>query len=856
MKKLVAAVLGFRRRRVRPVSPSGKFAHFRAIGAANDAFLNTLAILSERHHRGGPLAMGMVLSTYESLSAHIETMVGELNAMSGGRYHTLRVRYEAIQREIEMEVLKTHPIEYGSVIVWPEDGEAVRPQVVGPKSARLAAILRTGSHRVPPFFVVSVYGYRAFVEATGLQELVQRVLWSADASDPKSLQAACETVRKAILEATVPPQLAGAVWGAALKLTQLIPSTPGLAVRSSAVVEDSSASFAGQFASVLNVREDGLLDAYKQVVASKYRPESVQYALARGFLDQDVEMPVLVMAMIEPACSGVAYSREPENPDQSLITAVRGLAQPIVDSRVTPDRFLLARGNPRGPVDVARGVQTLCARCHPAGGTIEVPSDPGDGGTTGLDEEAARTVARASWALERQFGTPQDVEWVIDPSGSLFIVQSRPVGAIPGGERPEPNRRSLHGYRILLRGALSASPGAACGRVYHRLDVTSSEDIPKGVVLVVPYTPPSLAGLIWKVAAIVSVGASPTGHMATVAREFGVPCLVGAEHAFAALSPGALVTVDGWEGTVYEGEVRELLPPPGNGPSRGAGDDPVKEMVGRLSASVSPLTLTDPDSLEFVPEKCQTLHDVARFVHQRAMAEMFEIDGLSRQERSHAKRLAWQVPMEVLVVDLGGGLADTGSHTVSPEQILSVPLLALVEGMTDPRLRWTGPVGFDLKGFMSVVVRSSADDQRYGEASFALCARDFVHFSSRLAYHFSTVEAICGESLNENYARFLFFGGAADAERREYRAHFLATVLGYNRFRVKQVGDRVEAVLAKHRPAAIEEALVMLGRLMVSARQLDMFMHSRPAADAFAESFLAGDYGFQFVREGTRGETA
>ncbi len=823
---------------MRPVSPSEKFTHFRAIGAANDAFLNTLAILSEPHRRGGPLAMGTVISIYESLSAPIGTMARELNTMSGGRYEALLARCEAIDREIETEVLKTHPIEYGPLIVWPEDGEAMRPPVVGPKSARLAEILRTSSHRVPPFFVVSVYGYRAFVEATGLQELAQEILWSSDLTDPLSLRAACETIRKAILEASVPSHLAGALWEATLKLTQKGSPSSGLAVRSSAVVEDSSASFAGQFDSVLNVRDEGVLEAYKQVVASKYRPETVRYTLARGFLDQDVEMPVMVMTMIEPASSGVAYSREPEKPGQSLITAVRGLAQPIVDGRVTPDRFLIARGDPRGPMEVVQG------------DTTDSPLDPAVRGGAALTEESARTVARTSWALERHFKAPQDVEWVIDRSGSLFIVQSRPVGMIPASGRAEPDRRTLHGYRILLRGALPASPGAACGRVYHRPDVTSDEEVPEGIVLVVPYTPPRLAGLIWKVAAIVSVGASPTGHMATVAREFGVPCLVGAEHAFAVLPPGALVTVDGWEGTVYEGEVRALLPPPGNGPSRGAGSDPMRDMVGRLLTRVSPLTLTDPDSPEFVPEKCQTLHDVARFVHQRSMAEMFEIDGLSRQERSHAKRLAWRFPMEVLVVDLGGGLAATDSHAVSPDQILSAPLLALLEGMTDPRLRWTGPVGFDLKGFMSVVVRSSADDQRYGEASYALCTGDFIHFSSRLAYHFATVEAICGESLNENYARFRFFGGAAAAERREYRAHFLATILRVNRFQVKQVGDRVEAIFAKHRAPAIEEALVMLGRLMVSARQLDMFMQSRTAADAFAESFLAGDYGFQFVRGG------
>jgi pyruvate,water dikinase len=782
--------------------------------------------------------------------------VKELVAMSGGRYQDLLPRYEAIEREIEREVLKGHAIEYGPLVVWPEDGDANRPPVVGPKSARLADILRTKAHQVPPFFVVSVYGYRAFVEATGLQDLTQRILWSSDLTDPRILRAACESIRAAVLRAAVPPSLAGALWGAALKLRQREPSYTGFAVRSSAVVEDTSVSFAGQFDSVLNVREEGLLEAYKQVVASKYRPETVQYALASGFLDQEMEMPVLVMAMVDADTSGVAYSREPENPDQALITAVRGLAQPIVEGRVTPDRFLVSRTDFRARVEVLQGARASATQCHPAGGVVDVPLDSPASGEAALTEGEARMVAQTSWALERQFGTPQDVEWVIHRSGSLFIVQSRSVSRTPDDNRPGPDRRSLHGYRILLRGALPASRGAASGRVHHRLDLSSDEEVPPGVVLVVPYAPPKLAGFVRKVAAIVSVGGSPTGHMATVAREVGIPCLVGAENAFTTLVPGTLVTVDGWEGTVYEGEVRELLPPPPTRVILGGGENPGGEMLGRLLARVAPLTLTDPDGSEFQPRNCQTLHDIARFVHQRSMAEMFEVEHLSRQERSQARSLAWRIPMPILVVDLGGGLADAGTRTVSPDKILSVPLLALVEGMTDPRLRWAGPVGFDLKGFMSVVVRSTADDQRYGEASYAVCARDFVHFSSRLAYHFATVEAICGESLNENYTRFLFFGGAAAAERREWRAHFLATVLRHNGFRVKQVGDRVEAILAKHRAPVIEEALVMLGRLMIASRQLDMLMQSHAAADVFAESFLVGDYGFQFVRQEARRETA
>lgn len=273
-----------------------------------------------------------------------------------------------------------------------------------------------------------------------------------------------------------------------------------------------------------------------------------------------------------------------------------------------------------------------------------------------------------------------------------------------------------------------------------------------------------------------------------------------------------------------------------------------RERLLRLLERVTPLNLTDPDSPTFDPAHCRTLHDISRFVHQRAMGEMFAIEGLSASERRACRRLAWDRPMEVRLLDLGGAVAPETEREVALENVTSLPLRALLQGMLDSRLRWAGPVGFDLKGFVSVVVRSAADDQRYGEPSYALCSADYLHFASRLAYHFALVDALCGHSVNENYVRFRFHGGAAVAERREWRGQFLAAVLRNNRFLVTHVGDRVDAMLPKRPVEELKESLVTLGRLMVASRHLDMVIESPAAAAVLAEAFLAGDYGFERVR--------
>jgi pyruvate,water dikinase len=848
MLKRLARLFSKRQAKPQRVSVTERFSHFRAIGAANDAFLRNLAALQEKVDSGVVPGLGTVVTAFEALSVPIGSMTKSLVAMSGGRYESLLKTYENLDRELNLEVLKDKPIDFGPMVAWPGDADAARAQVVGPKGARLAEVAKLVGIHVPPFFAVTIYAYEQFMAASGTQDLVNEMLWTSDLADSHTLRSFSDVVTSAIMAASVPPQLERELVSAFLKLRSMA-GVEGVAVRSSAVVEDAESSFAGQFESVLNVAEEGLLDAYRRVVASKYRPEALTYALSRGFLDEDVAMPVVVMAMVAPVAAGVVYTRAPERPECAMVTAVAGLAQSLVDGRVIPDTFMVEEHPPR-VVEVIPGIRSITLRCAAGGGVSEERTEA-LADVPVIEPEVARRVARSAWALEQHFGSPQDVEWAIDSQGTLYVVQTRPLHISALQAKAGAPGARIEGYRVLLHGAARASVGSACGRVYRLADAMRADEVPEGAVLVVPTTSPRLAGVMGRVAAVVSAAGSATGHMATVAREFEVPCLVGAEAAMSTFEDGQLVTVDGFSGTVYEGEVPELLRAPAARGNVRPQRDAVRESLQRLVGRVAPLTLTDPDSPSFRPSECRTFHDIARFVHQRAMAEMFATERLTARERRTTKRLRWNVPMDLILLDLGGGLAPFSGRVLPLEYVNSAPLLALIEGMTDGRLRWAGPVGFDLKGFMSVVVRSAADDQRYGEPSYALCAADFVNFSARLAYHFATVDSVCGATVNENYARFLFFGGAAIAQRREWRAHFLATVLRFNGFVVKHVGDRVEAILAKRTAEEVEESLVMLGRLMVASRHLDMLMESRAAAETFAEAFLSGDYGFEFVRQRT-----
>jgi pyruvate,water dikinase len=838
----------FRRRpQFRRISAAEKYACFRAIGASNDAFLHLLAGLMERVDHPTPPPLGSAAAALQSLSCHVGSMARALVAMTGGRHEDLLRRHETLERETRLEVLRVQPVESEAVIIWPSDPDALRPLLVGPKAARLAEVACHTQMEVPPFFSVSVYGYRLFMEASGLRDFAARVLSSVDPRAPGALRDASVAIVRAFENAAVPPRVQGELVSAFRTLMAAHPGTTGVAVRSSAVIEDSECSFAGQFESILNVREADLGAAYKRVVASKYHREALKYAFARGLLDEDIAMPVLVMGMVRPPASGVAYSRCPDRPDKILITAVSGLAQAAVDGRITPDTYILSADDPIRIEEASPGNRDFSLQCAEEGGLREVVEPRNSLSSSVLEETVTCELARKVLALEQHFGSPQDVEWALDEAGVLKIIQTRPLYSSSLHPSPRTGSSRIEGYRILIQGAVRASGGVAAGPVFRLLDLKEIETVPRAAILCVPTTSPRLAGVMETVAGIVAAAGSPAGHMSTIAREFDVPCVVGAARAVAALQDGALVTLDADAGIVYEGEVRELLRPVTTTAPVPPPRDPAREKLQLLLQRVAPLTLTEPDVAWFCPANCRTFHDIARYVHQKSMEAMFELEEPSSTERRIARRLLWRVPMDVLLIDLGGGIAAETDRNVPVDKLQSMPLLALIEGMTDPRLRWAGPVGFDLKGFMSVVVRSAADDQRYGEPNYCLCSKDYVHFATRLAYHFATVDSICGPAINENYARFLFFGGAAIARRREWRAHFLATVLEHNEFTVKRVSDRVEAMLAKRDAVQVEDALVMLGRLMVASRHLDMVLESKACAEALAHAFLSGDYAFERV---------
>ncbi len=383
------------------------------------------------------------------------------------------------------------------------------------------------------------------------------------------------------------------------------------------------------------------------------------------------------------------------------------------------------------------------------------------------------------------------------------------------------------------------------GPAYIIKDMEDLKDFPEGAVLVANHSSPNFVVVMGRAQGIVAEHGSVSGHMAALTREFGVPTILGVEGASNAILPGMEITVDAYSGRIYQGRVPELLElqPPRETHMTGT---PVYQTLRKIADLIIPLHLLDPQDPGFTPENCQSLHDITRFVHENSYKVMFQVSDLISYEKGGAVKLSAPIPLDLYIVDLGGGLhkGDTRSRKVTFENIASVPFKALLQGMLDEDLREIEPRPIHVSGLLSVMREQmlSTAGERFGDRSYAVISAKYLNFSSRVGYHYSILDSYCGNNINNNYVTFSFKGGAADDVRRNRRVRAIATILEQQSFSVAVKGDQVSARFLKYAQPIIAEKLNMLGRLLLFTRQMDMLMNNEASVNMVAQNFLTGNY--------------
>jgi pyruvate,water dikinase len=264
------------------------------------------------------------------------------------------------------------------------------------------------------------------------------------------------------------------------------------------------------------------------------------------------------------------------------------------------------------------------------------------------------------------------------------------------------------------------------------------------------------------------------------------------------------------------------------------------------------LNLLDPSAANFRPAGCKTTHDILRYCHEKAIEAMFAVNDHEFQNGAPGgRKLVTPLPFNVLVVDLGGGLAPVlkDNRSVAPAEIVSRPFQALWGGIAHPGVSWTRQMAASLSDLASVLGNAlgpqEGDMRALGENSYLLVADEYLNLNTRLAYHYSLVDTCLSDTPGNNYISFRFEGGGASHSRRSLRACFLESCLLRYGFQVDRRIDLVNAWYRKAPAGQIAERLDMLGRLLACSSQLDMYMTSREMMTWFVQQFLEGNYSFQ-----------
>jgi pyruvate,water dikinase len=430
-----------------------------------------------------------------------------------------------------------------SWIRWFSELSLADVPVAGGKGANLGELTGAGLP-VPPGFVVAADAYRACMSEAGAQAELDRVLDEAVrvADDQDRLVESCARLQRLVHRAG----MASAVRAALLEAYEELGGDCRVAVRSSATAEDApDISFAGVNESFTNVV--GAEELAARVVdcwASLFSPRAIVYRTAQRVRETPT-MAVIVQQMVDADRSGVAFTANPATGarDEMLVEAGFGLGESVVGGTVEPDTYTIRKADSRlTHVDVGRKTHKIV---RDAGGRqARVKVSPTETDQRVLSDIELRDLARLLVRVEQHYGSPQDVEWAT-ADGTWWLVQSRPVTTLD--RRPETGA-------ILVSG-LGASFGTATGAVRVMQSPAEAGALQPGEVLVAPMTAPDWLPAIRKAAALVTDSGGMTCHAAIVARELGLPCVVGTRTATTTLHDGIQVTVDGANGTVIEGSI-------------------------------------------------------------------------------------------------------------------------------------------------------------------------------------------------------------------------------------------------------------------------------------------------------------
>jgi pyruvate,water dikinase len=789
------------------------YENFREILALNDSTLQLISDVEDRVSGGVAFSYNLIVGRIRRAVMDVFMMVKSLDQLAGGKYPDLFDSLRNVKKGIEAGMPEPKESLTGPLVMGLQDIKAGDAPLVGIKMANLGEVRNNLGMTVPDGYAVTTVAFNRFLNHQNIRDRAERLEELLETAGAHVAGVACRELQQMIISASMPVEIERAIERAYANLCGN--KDCPVAVRSSGVAEDQVASHAGLFYTELNVGKGWMFETYRWVLASTYGIGPVQYRLKYGLTSEDAQMAVGILKMVEPQCSGVIFSRSFENPsdDKVIISVVTGLTDPAQAVEKRFEELIYAPGREDTVVSTILNAQQII------------------------------TLYKAARKIEEHFGLAQDIEYIFDSAGQLFIMQCRPMGSSPPEIMMHPQQIETT-VEPILTGGFTACSGIGAGAVCQIQNERDLDRFPEGGILVARHSSPKYVQTMNRCTAIITDEGSSMGHMGILAREFGIPTIVGLHGASDNLFNSRIITVDATSRKVYDGMLIDpkSLPPK----SCVLHASPAARKLREIARLVIPLHLIDTSSIEFTPSHCRSLHDITRYAHEKVFEEMFYLGSKASLHQPSALKLKGNLPYAVLVLDVGGGIGDGANLAdgLDIKDIISFPMKMFLEGLLDRRIVWDKPRAVSARGFASIMAEGlaglPAEAKGVGKLSFAIISDKYMNFSTKAGYHFNTVDTYCGRSINKNYIHFRFEGGAANEKRRQRRCQFLSRILEALGFKAQIRGDVVVGRLEKYEQEFVATRLTELGRLTLCARQMDMLMDSDASPEFFSKAFLEG----------------
>ena len=803
-----------------------KYKYFKVFLEHNRKSLQLISAMESLYYRGEGFNREEIKDLLGRLKTETAELIEALTKLSGRAYPELTALPDSIFAEAHKRIeAKSERLQVPFTV--PLHGMVSQSApAVGSKAANLSIIKNSIGLPIPEGFLITTAAETEFLVNSGLETTIRDVFDRLDAGDMDVAEKLADELRARITGSKLPEKVEAEILSAYETLERTAGKNVRIAVRSSAVGEDTASSFAGQYHTELNASRANLIEAYKKVIASRFSLRAVQYRRRYGFEESDTPMGVACIRMVAAAVSGVGYSVDPVQPESGImrIAAVAGMGERLVSGEASPVTFFVEKASGR-IVKTEKGQDSEDNQL-----ILKVVND-----------SALSRLCRIATELEAHFAGPQDIEWALDAEGDIFVLQSRPLGLYKNESLGSIEQTYLKDKPILLSGGLTASPGIASGTVC-QVPVASGS-VPEGAILVARSASIDFTKYLKGVKGIITDIGSPASHLATVAREFGVPAIVDAKNATQLLRDGESITMVADSCRVYKGflEDADTIPTRSRSPIY---DSPMFLRLREVLDLIAPLNLTDSKDSSFSPAGCRSVHDIVRFCHEVSLRTMFGLMGAAN-ESVVSEKLSFNIPISLHFIDIGGGLQDglSSCDRITPESIRSVPMNAFWRGLSHPGINWSSAVGLDMRNLATLMSASAGGDLPGGD-SYALVSHDYANISIKFGYHYCNVDSLCGEDASQNYVTMQFSGGVGSYYGKVLRIDLLSRVLTRLGFAVTVTGDTISASIKGFDQSAQEQALDQLGRLLASSRLLDVGIRSQEDIDRMAEAFFRSEYDY------------